>query len=694
MASNSKKRRRVLGASCILAALIIASSSFAWFTSSDEVTNRLSANADYDVRIVESFEPKRNWEPGETINKDVYATNTGSIAAYAKETITGVLTITNEVPTSTFNAAKCVELTEEERYVMEAGSYLAYKPAESAKVLGSQAVIRPADQGTTVKTDFTPDKTGLYVFRRSIDVDKTTQAETFEYEGYYYDETSKKFFKITDLTITPDAEVDLADDGVATDGNLSAATCKYLEEKTETIDPVALEYDATGHKLVATYDTGVPNKAFSDLEKAAARLDAAHHNVEYLTQMVAKATSENTANTGATTTASDTLSSAQTALTNALANQATAASNLLTATTAYNNATNAKNAAQAAYDASKAKLFGTGDATTPSDGSLKKVYDDAKTAKTAWATAHTDQATALVEEVTAWLGTNPTGVDPAHTTFASLTAAELALFTPSAELHDLYQLTAAELIAKTNYENEMMKAYGQNNGSESAGGYETDSLYGKLKAAETTLGNDSSGATKDYNDAVAAKGTADAAVTSAQGAYDTALANYTAAVAAEGKTTDTLNKLTAQKAAADAELSAANAAYDTAQTTAAAATSATDVLKININLANDVTAGGTAEKWQALPNPIANNEAVFYYTSILEGGETSAKLIDSVELDASATQDMYKSFDFDLNVALQSAQINYADDNETILATATTSELGRTATLAQPKNIDTAITWS
>ena len=82
MASKSKRRRKVLGASCILAALIIAGSSFAWFTSKDEVTNRLSANADYGVSIVESFAPPENWLPGQEVNKDVYAVNTGNVAAF------------------------------------------------------------------------------------------------------------------------------------------------------------------------------------------------------------------------------------------------------------------------------------------------------------------------------------------------------------------------------------------------------------------------------------------------------------------------------------------------------------------------------------------------------------------------------------------------------------------------------------
>ncbi|MEE3403872.1 MAG: hypothetical protein VZR73_07295, partial [Acutalibacteraceae bacterium] len=61
--------------------ILFARTTFAWFTSKDEVTNRLSANADYGVKIVESFAPPMNWLPGQEVNKDVYATNTGSIPA-------------------------------------------------------------------------------------------------------------------------------------------------------------------------------------------------------------------------------------------------------------------------------------------------------------------------------------------------------------------------------------------------------------------------------------------------------------------------------------------------------------------------------------------------------------------------------------------------------------------------------------
>lgn len=94
MASKSKKRRRALGASCILAALIIAGSSFAWFTSKDEVANRLTATADYGVSIVEDFKPPKAMTPGENVNKDVSVVNTGSIDAFARVALENQLTIT------------------------------------------------------------------------------------------------------------------------------------------------------------------------------------------------------------------------------------------------------------------------------------------------------------------------------------------------------------------------------------------------------------------------------------------------------------------------------------------------------------------------------------------------------------------------------------------------------------------------
>ena len=692
---TNKEKRVLIGALCV-AAVMIAGSTFAWFTSQDEVTNRLSANADYNVSIVESFTPPKNWIPGQLVNKEVYATNTGNIGAFVEQDVSGVLTITVEKPVTTWDA-DCVELTEAERYSMEAGSYLAFKPDGSTKVLGEQAVsITPSSTDpnayTEGATDFTPDVDGLYVFRRSIGVDSITRAETFEYAGYEY--KNGKYYKVELTSVTPDTTADFAADGVSNDGNLTAATCSYFKDVTEVLDPTALEYDAANNRLVASYDTGIVNSAFTDLESAAARFDAANHNVEYLTQLVAKATAENNTNTGDTSAASDALDTAQTNLNNALTAQQQAADALLTTTTAFNNATAAKNAAQSAYDASKTKLFGEGgSASNAQDDSLKKIYDDATAEKNAWNTNNPNQKAAFEAEVEAWLGTNPDGVT--HTSLNTLTVEELKKFNPSPESHELYQLTAAELIAKTNYENEMKKAYGKTDGSEDTNGYTNDSLYGVLQAAIADLGDASNGKTKDYNDAVQAKQDADADVTAKQTAYNNALNDYRTAVGNNTATAATLAELQAQLVAANAELAAASDAYDAATATAGSATSATDVLKININLSdNVVTAGGVADKWQLLPNPIADNVAKFYYTSILGAGATSSQLIKSVELDSSATQDMYKSFDFDLNVALKSAQITYADDNTTILPTAANETLDANATLTTPTSEASPVTWT
>jgi len=96
MASKSKSRRRVFRASCILAALIIAGSSFAWFTSKDEVTNRLSANANYGAAIVEDFTPPENFLPGQKVNKDVGVVNTGNIDAIVRTHLKGAINILKE----------------------------------------------------------------------------------------------------------------------------------------------------------------------------------------------------------------------------------------------------------------------------------------------------------------------------------------------------------------------------------------------------------------------------------------------------------------------------------------------------------------------------------------------------------------------------------------------------------------------
>ncbi len=103
---KSARERRVLVASIICAGLIVAGSTFAWFTSTDEVTNRLSASAEYGVAIAESFQPPENWVPGQEINKDASAVNTGNVDAFVRMWLDGNMRLLQQSKTAANTNAK------------------------------------------------------------------------------------------------------------------------------------------------------------------------------------------------------------------------------------------------------------------------------------------------------------------------------------------------------------------------------------------------------------------------------------------------------------------------------------------------------------------------------------------------------------------------------------------------------------
>lgn len=94
--AKKKNKRVILVTSCVLAALIVAGSTFAWFSSKDEVTNRLSATANYGVTIAEDFTPPENWVPGQTVDKNVAVVNTGNVDAFVRAWLEGEMTVVNE----------------------------------------------------------------------------------------------------------------------------------------------------------------------------------------------------------------------------------------------------------------------------------------------------------------------------------------------------------------------------------------------------------------------------------------------------------------------------------------------------------------------------------------------------------------------------------------------------------------------
>lgn len=102
---TNKEKRVLIGALCV-AAVMIAGSTFAWFTSKDEVTNRLSASAEYNVAVAETFQPPENWVPGQEINKDAAAVNTGNVDAFARMWLTGSMRLMNQNKSTAVDTAK------------------------------------------------------------------------------------------------------------------------------------------------------------------------------------------------------------------------------------------------------------------------------------------------------------------------------------------------------------------------------------------------------------------------------------------------------------------------------------------------------------------------------------------------------------------------------------------------------------
>ena len=242
--------------------IFFARTTFAWFASKDEVTNRLTASADYNVSIIENFVPPKQWTPGQTVTKEEAVVNTGNIDAFVKQQITGDLKVTVELPTATAptkataESGKYIELNPAEYGSLEAGSYLAWGPVASQ--IGTKIIyamdtsdeLSPDGHALPQATDFTPAADGLYIFRRAVTTDTNMKDTAYEYVGYYYIAETGKYYKLNDIdknTLT------LAESG---NGNLGAAPIvKYAIEKTEIKKSVPMTYDEANSMLKLSFST-------------------------------------------------------------------------------------------------------------------------------------------------------------------------------------------------------------------------------------------------------------------------------------------------------------------------------------------------------------------------------------------------------------------------------------------------------
>lgn len=230
MAEN-KKNKKVLVASAILAAMIVASSSFAWFTSKDEVVNRLTAENKYAVTVTENFEPQSNWIPGQVVKKEAGAINTGNIDAFVKLTLSNEMALTTYDTPEAFtaeNVGKYVTLSADEVKSLQAGGRLACKAGTT---------VAEADKRTGTGFVPTAGEAGLYIFERVTAYNDDGSVKTLTYSGYYFDGTDK-YYSLAEINHESDT---------------FSATVQT--KKTEKVTPT-LAYDKTNSKLVATHGDG------------------------------------------------------------------------------------------------------------------------------------------------------------------------------------------------------------------------------------------------------------------------------------------------------------------------------------------------------------------------------------------------------------------------------------------------------
>lgn len=316
---KAKKERRVLIAALLVAAITIAGSTFAWFSSKDEVTNRLTATANYGVSIVEDFKPTENMTPGQEVNKDVSAVNTGSVDAFVRLGIENMLSFTKSSGTSVTlgeatttyyytdgtsgnvnNADVAYALKDFDVSYTVAGSEVElsdheYTDANGNLVANEVSLIQaggelvveagkavavtnqPIKSGDDTDSDYsgndqyTPTTTGLYIFRRTYYEGNGT---TVKYAGYWYNETTDKYYALEttngtvylpDGAVTETASIvtnlDASKIQVKTTQTTSAAAAKdnvtmsFVKYENNAYTAVTAENTAQATHIMAVYDT-------------------------------------------------------------------------------------------------------------------------------------------------------------------------------------------------------------------------------------------------------------------------------------------------------------------------------------------------------------------------------------------------------------------------------------------------------
>jgi len=94
MQKTIKRKPLIFATAIVLSLVTIIGATFAWFTASDSVKNRLATkDALANVHIQETFVPPDDWKPNQTITKEVAVIDSGSAPALVRVTFAEELTI-------------------------------------------------------------------------------------------------------------------------------------------------------------------------------------------------------------------------------------------------------------------------------------------------------------------------------------------------------------------------------------------------------------------------------------------------------------------------------------------------------------------------------------------------------------------------------------------------------------------------
>jgi hypothetical protein len=272
--------------------------------------------------------------PGQEVNKDVYAVNTGNIGAFVKESVSAKLTYTYEKKEATFDKNKVSEYVELDENIVkaingrlvdgatsqEAGAFLVYSRGTDGKEIlapgqVNSATIRdeaqsdgetPIDNpGKVEGTRWHPTAEGVYIFRRALDSDNK-----WNYAGYYYvpgeGDKEGNYYKIVigndsfraanenesvvledgtrkivfDISVNQDKLGPTASVNAANGTITGTVPVQYVKNVTVTAQPATLTYLNRSDKGVAALKaTYTANAGNADAETRAAVLKAAEEDM-------------------------------------------------------------------------------------------------------------------------------------------------------------------------------------------------------------------------------------------------------------------------------------------------------------------------------------------------------------------------------------------------------------------------------